>query len=303
VSDADDLPTLDLSPGGETARLGTEAISEHATRAIEEQGCVRLLHAFEPAFIAELRRVHDRRYARYFPQRDYPDAGNLGHGRTLITIEIAGAFNAPALYANPYTLAIARRVLGADCILGQLATLLTRPGSQDEPLHRGTPSLFGDDRYDAITPAAGIAMALPFATLDGQDGGLRIWPTTQKGVDIEQASRMPSVAAPLPIGSCLLFDLRTVHAGIGNRSDEVRSIATFAYQRHWFRDGDAFDRQPLLSISRRAMRRVPSEYRHLFDWSFDRYARQRPRIALRRLASRVAMPAIEWAQRIAARAR
>jgi hypothetical protein len=297
VSYAEGLPTIDLSPGAAAVRLGEAAVGEQAAQAIAEQGCVRLVQAFAPEFITGLRREHDRRYARYFPQRDYPDARNQGHLRTLITLEVDGAFNTPAFYANRYVLATARSVLGANCILGHLATILSRPGSEDQFVHRDTPSLFGDDRYDAMMPTTGVAMVLPFATLDGRNGGTRVWPTTRNMADFEEARRMPSFSAELAVGSCLLFDVRVVHGGIGNHSDEMRSIGYFAYHRHWFRDYDGFEHQPALSISRRAMRRVPAEYRHLFEWSFDRYARQRPRFALRRLASRFAMPALEWAKR------
>jgi hypothetical protein len=293
VVERDGLPTIDLSPGATAAGVDAARVGEAAAAVIADRGCVRLIHAFDPAFMADLRAAHDRRYRRYFPQRDYSDARKQGHLRTLITLEVDGAFNTPAFYANPWVLATARRVLGADCILGHLATILSRPGSEDQVVHRDTPSLFGDDRYDAITPATGIAMVLPFATLDGRNGGTRVWPTSQNVVDFEEAKRLPSAVADLPLGSCLLFDVRAVHGGIGNHSDEMRSIGYFAYHRHWFRDWDGFDRQPPLSISRRALRRVPPELRHLFAWSFDRHARQRPRLALRRIASRFVLPAFE----------
>jgi hypothetical protein len=299
----DGLPTIDLSPGAAASGADAATVGQQAAETIADQGCVRLIRAFDPALMAALKAAHDRRYRRYFPQRDYADARNQGHRRTLITLEVEGAFHTPAFYANPYVIATARRVLGANCILGHLATILSRPGSEDQSVHRDTPSLFGDDRYDAIAPATGIAMVLPFATLDGRNGGTRVWPTSQNVVDFEQAKRMPSVVAQLPVGSCLLFDVRAVHGGVGNGSDEMRSIGYFAYHRHWFRDWDGFDRQPPLSISRRALKRVPPEYRHLFEWSFDRHARQRPRMALRRLASRLVLPAVEWARGGALRAR
>ncbi len=299
-ADGGGLPTIDVAREG--AASSPDAVGEQAAEAIARQGCVRLIGAFEPAFLERLRAIHDRRYARYFQQRDYSDARVQGHRRTLITLEIEGAFNTPAFYANPYVIATVRRVLGAECILGHLATILSRPGSEDQVVHRDTPSLFGDDRYDALTPASGVAMVLPFMTLDGRNGGTRVWPTSQDVADFDEAKRMPSVSAHLPIGSCLLFDVRTVHGGCGNRTDEMRSIGYFAYHRSWFRDWDGFERQPPISISRRAFGKVPAEYRHLLAWRFDRYGSYRVRMAMRRLVSR-ALPAIAWAQRPSERAR
>ena len=299
--ESSDLPTIDLSPGGGASGLDANAVGERAATALAEQGCVRLLGAFAPEFIEGLRRIHDRRYARYFPQDDYADARMEGDRRTLVTLEIEGAFNTPSFYANPYVIATVQRVLGADCILGQLAVLLSRPGAEHSTPARAR-TLFGDHRHDALTPANGIAMVLPFTTLDEQNGGPRVWPATQNVADLDEAMRRPSVTAQLPIGSCLLFDLRAVHAACGNRTDAIQSIGCFAYHRSWFRDWDGFERQPPISITRRALDKVPAEYRHLFDWRFDRYEQHRVRMAMRRLASR-AMPAIEWAERRSARGR
>lgn len=268
----DGIPTIDLRPGSVGQMAPTDAYVEEAACALADKGCIRLLHAFAPDQIAALKHEHDRRHARYFAQQSFIDARDQGDRRTLITLEISGAFNTPTFYANDRVYPVVARVLGDAFILGHMAVILSRSGAADQFVHRDAPSLFGDGTYDAFMPAVGIAVVLPLVALDGINGGTRVWPGTHRVASDEEARAMPSMVAEIPLGGCLLFDVRLMHGGKGNRSANMRSIVYGAYHRKWFRDWDGFDKQSPMSISRRELANIPAGYRHLFDWRFDSYA-------------------------------
>jgi ectoine hydroxylase-related dioxygenase (phytanoyl-CoA dioxygenase family) len=114
-------------------------------------------------------------------------------------------------------------------------------------------------------------MVLPLVELGQVNGGTHVWPGTHRVASDEEARAMPSVVVTLPLGGCLLFDVRLLHGGKGNRSDQMRSIVYGAYHRKWFRDWDGFEYQAPIGISRAKLREVPDQYQHLFAWRFDRY--------------------------------
>ncbi len=295
------VPTLELDPGatpnGEV-NAGRADVVTAAKAAFEEHGCIRLVGAFPPDQMRALRRETEERYSRYFPERYYADARKQGDRRTLVTLELDGGFGRPTFYANPWVYSIAASILGDSFILGHLALILSRPGSEDQFVHRDTPSLFGNGHYDAFMPTVGVAMVLPLISLDGNNGGTRVWPGTHRVSSDDEARARPSVVVELPLGGCLLFDVRTMHGGIGNRSDSMRSIIYGAYHRKWFRDWDGFDQQAPISLSARAFAEVPPELRHLFAWRFDEYGRWRRRNAIERVVSRLPPGLVVGARRL-----
>lgn len=292
------LPSMDLSPRAAAATVPIDTFARAACEAIAEYGCVRLVGAFPPGQMSALRRESDLRYCRYAAEAVYRDARRQGDRRTLITLEIAGGFEDPSFYANQRVYSIASRALGPGFILGHLAVILSRPGSKDQFVHRDTPSLFDDGRFDAFMPAVGIAIVLPLVTLDGKNGGTRVWPRSHRCASDDEARALPSVVAELELGSCLLFDVRLMHGGKGNTTDAMRSIVYGAYHRRWFRDWDGFEEQAPISISSRAFSKVPLHYRHLFDWRFDGHSPWRRRLILQSALNALPRPLLERARRI-----
>lgn len=298
ITTNDLVPTLDCTPGGPATRVPKQQWLGDALDALQLHGCLRLNGAFSAQQMIGLKAEHDERYARYFNQNKYLDARDQGHLRTLITLEISGGFASPAFYANDWVYPIVTGSLGDDCILGHLATILSRPGADDQFVHRDTPSLFGDAACDAQMPTPGLAMVLPFMNLGEANGGTQVWPGTHRMANDEEARAKPSAVAHLSLGSCLLFSVRLLHGGKANRSQNIRSIVYAAFHRRWFRDWDGFEWQAPISITPRAMRRLPPQHHHLFNWRFDEYAQWRKVQALKRAAQRVpfgALPALRSA--------
>lgn len=276
------VPTLDCNPGSLATQLPSQEWLSQALSALELHGCLRLDGAFSPLQMERLKAEHDKRYRRYFDQSEYLDARDQGHLRTLVTLEIEGGFNSPEFYANEWVYPIVTGALGNDCILGHLATILSRPGSDDQFVHRDTPSLFGDSSIDARMPAPGLAMVLPFMKLGESNGGTHVWPGTHRVAKDDEAHAFPSAVAHLTLGSCLLFSVRLLHGGKGNRSHDLRNIVYAAYHRRWFRDWDGFERQAPISITRRNLRHVRPQHLHLFSWRFDDYDDWRKMDAVKR---------------------
>jgi ectoine hydroxylase-related dioxygenase (phytanoyl-CoA dioxygenase family) len=98
-------------------------------------------------------------------------------------------------------------------------------------------------------------------------GSTRLWPGSHLVVDSQATSGAP--ADPLvALGDCYLMDYRLMHGGMPNHSNIVRPILYNVYYRPWFRDYQNYPLQAPLAMTEAERRRVPQEYRGLFDWSF-----------------------------------
>jgi hypothetical protein len=297
----DGVPTIDFRAHGAGASASPEELARGGNEALARYGCLRLLEVFSPAFVEELRRYHDATYGRYAAQLLRGGSGGHRAVQQSLPLDVEGGFARPAFFANPRVYAILLGALGRDFALGHLASALAAPGASERPLTRHATSLFGDAAYDASMPLVRVAMALPLVELDRTTGGFRVALGTHGVANDTSAGSMPASDVFLAPGSCLLLDSRTLHAGVGNRTDRACPVVFATYHRHWFRDRGGFVHEEPLAISEREFARVPGDFKHLFAWRFDRYARQRSKIALRRVVSRLPTPMLKAVYRFLGR--
>src|SRR5262245_9929592 len=96
-------PATDFSSGSNADR--PEAVQE-AVEMFMEHGSLLIKRAFGPDYVGELHRTYVDAYRAYFVDRDFADALSVGNKRTQITVDVAGPFNSPELYANPFILPV-----------------------------------------------------------------------------------------------------------------------------------------------------------------------------------------------------
>jgi ectoine hydroxylase-related dioxygenase (phytanoyl-CoA dioxygenase family) len=110
-------------------------------------------------------------------------------------------------------------------------------------------------------------MVVPLVPLTEATGSTRLWPGSHLVVDSRAMDGAPS--DPLvALGDCYLMDYRLMHGGMPNHSNIVRPILYNVYYRPWFRDYQNYPLQAPLAMSEAERRKVPTDYRGLFDWSF-----------------------------------
>ncbi len=143
-------------------------------------------------------------------------------------------------------------VLGADAELWLCGVIASDPGSSDQFWHSDSPHETPDHLpANAMT----VLMALHDVSMDMGPtelarGSHRLTnhmnnpslvveqliyqhPETSPDSLVEGTSQPPpeAWAAPLPAGSCVVFDDRVLHRGRANRSSEVRYVGYFTYRR------------------------------------------------------------------------
>lgn len=132
-------------------------------------------NAFSPAYIRQLYDSFVRSYGRYCDDKNFEDALPVGHRRTMITVEMKGAFNSPRLYANQRVLPLIAALLG-DAILGELGGVIALPGAEEQHIHRDHYWLFDEnDRINHLMPPYAITVIVPLVPVTALNGATRMY--------------------------------------------------------------------------------------------------------------------------------
>ena len=241
--------------------------SRIATGMFREYGTLLVENVFSPDLLNTL---HDEFTSRYWPQLQNGNstgALQVGNRRFMVTLDLAGPFNDPSLFANPFLMIIFRRLLSNDFIMGSFTAVTALPNAADMRMHKDHTALFHTSEFDQPLPTFAVTMLLPLLGLNAEMGTTRVVKRSQSKSS-EEAAKMEYQDPLGPQGSCLLMDYRLSHQGLANRSNRVRPVLSLVYNRSWFRDSSNYKKQQPLEMSRQELERVPDDNRHLFDWLF-----------------------------------
>jgi len=173
---------------------------------------------------------------------------NVGELRWDITPRIDGVFADPAVLANPLLRSFLPLLLGNNSRLSAFTIVASFPGSAMQPIHRDSPHLFPGVRSGDDLPAYAIIASVPLVDVDLETGptgfwlGSHLWPANQTA-SLDTMTRIPFAR-----GDCMLFDYRTLHAGLGNRSQRVRPVLYMAYTRRWYFDEMNYENRTPLNM-------------------------------------------------------
>ncbi len=183
----------------------------------------RWREAFLPIFEAQVRK-----------EKDDP---NRGSQRFYVTLPFQGLFADPEIYEDPDILEVVQRVAGPDPVLCQLATDTPLKGSDYQPWHTDTPGLF-PELGSNDTPS--FQLAVNFALCDvGDDNGP--FETTHGTHRMNKADAVAGleqgvIAAhryQMAMGDVMIRDVRALHRGTPNVTDEPRPMVVLGYSRRW----------------------------------------------------------------------
>ena len=184
----------------------------------------RWADAFPPLLSAQIAREDDN------PSR--------GPRRYYVTLPFQGLFADPEIYEDPDLLAIVERVAGPEPVLCQLATDTPLKGSDYQPWHADTPALFPEWNNND-TPS--FQLAVNFALCDvGDDNGP--FETTYGTHRMNKQEAMAGLASgaisqhrlPMAMGDVMIRDVRAVHRGTPNTTDQPRPMVVLGYSRRWY---------------------------------------------------------------------
>jgi ectoine hydroxylase-related dioxygenase (phytanoyl-CoA dioxygenase family) len=179
--------------------------------------------AFQPLLAAQRER-----------ERDDP---NRGAERYYVTLPFSAPFADPAIYEDPDVLAIVERVAGPDPVMCQLATDTPLLGSTHQDWHADTPLLF-PETGDNDTPSFQLALNFPLVDVTEANGPLDSTLGTHR---MDKDAVLAGLASgtvehqlfPMALGDVMLRDVRGVHRGTPNRTDQPRPMVVIGYSRRW----------------------------------------------------------------------
>ena len=187
--------------------------------------------------------------------------------RAQLPLAIEGPIANPAIFAPPSVLALARRLLGNDIIIGEMGVVISHPGAGPQEMHRDSEFLFGDLDIEVGLPPFAMTMLVPLRDVTPEMGPTEFWLGTHMVGDPCVAERQNPVTVPLSAGSVTLCDARILHRGGANISGPVRPAVYFSFHRPWYQEISGYERKPQVMITPAMLQRLPKAYRPMLEWA------------------------------------
>ena len=205
-------------------------LQEHFPR----EKLARWREAFQPLFEAQVER-----------DRDNP---NRGAQRFYVTLPFEGLFADPAIYEDPDVLAIVERVAGPEPVLCQLASDTPLKGSDFQAWHSDTPPLF-PELGSNDTPSFQLAVNFALCDVGDDNGPFETTLGTHRMLKEAAMAGLASGAVPqrrykMKMGDVMIRDVRAVHRGTPNKTDEPRPMVVLGYSRRWLHRPEVHIRVP-----------------------------------------------------------
>lgn len=260
-------PTLALSNEEKERNLVSEEKLGLAINLFREHGMLVVENAFPRSLVEDIAKLVFERYDHYFENRKYDDNLVLGDKRRMVTLSIEGSLNDPRLYGSQIIRGMMTNLLDEDYVMGGLNAVVSLPGSKDQGLHKDYSPLFKSEQDNShhVTPPFAVAMLMPLIDMRYEHGTTSF----RKGshlVPEQMPFDMPTQEPLLKMGDCVVFDYRTAHEGLANRSNEVRPLLCLIHHRIWFRDALNYRQQKDVMITPEALQKVPDDLKPLFQW-------------------------------------
>jgi hypothetical protein len=161
---------------------------------------------------------------------------NRGAARYYVTLPFHAPFADPSIYEDPDMLRIVEQLAGEDFTMVQLATDTPLLGSEYQDVHRDTPPLFPETGME--TPPYQLAVNFPLIEVTEQNGPFEMARATHmlpkdEALHLIETGERRLEAIRMRLGDVLVRDVRALHRGTPNRTDEPRPMVVIGYSRRW----------------------------------------------------------------------
>jgi ectoine hydroxylase-related dioxygenase (phytanoyl-CoA dioxygenase family) len=206
---------------------------DHCAATFERDGMVILKHHFPRQKLATWREA----FEPLLRERVASGATAVrGNNRHYITLPFNGVFADESIFCDAAILGIVERVAGDDPVMCQLASDTPLRGSTYQDIHRDTPPLF-----DALPemPAFQLAVNFPLCDVSLENGPFETTLGTHR-MRLEEAmkawseNRASLHTIPMELGDVMIRDVRALHRGTPNTTDEPRPMVVIGYSRSWY---------------------------------------------------------------------
>ena len=147
----------------------------------------------------------------------------------------------------------------------QMATDTPLFGSEYQEIHRDAPPLFPEN--DAETPAFQLAVNFPLIDVTAENGPFEVsrrthLMTKQKGLKSIESGENPIELICLNLGDVMIRDVRGLHRGTPNRTNEPRPMCVIGYSRKWL-----FRPEVSIDIPRRTWENLSPESKRMLRYN------------------------------------
>jgi hypothetical protein len=190
---------------------------------------------------------------------------NRGPCRYYVTLPFVPPWADRTLYEDDDVLAIVERLVDRDPVMVQLATDTPLRGSEHQELHRDAPPLFPETGCE--TPPFQLAVNFALVDVTRANGPFEITRGTHMLPKDEALRRIDAGEIPLEpllmkLGDVIIRDVRGIHRGTPNETDEPRPMVVIGYSRKWL-----FRPEVSIQIPRATYATLSERARHLLRFN------------------------------------
>jgi ectoine hydroxylase-related dioxygenase (phytanoyl-CoA dioxygenase family) len=216
-----------------TPRYDEEQIKAFTRSALEDGFCVLREH-FSRATLAAWREAFEPLLDAHMAREGH--LFNRGPARYYVTLPFTQPFADPTIFEDEDVLAIVHGLVGDDAVMPQLATDTPLLGSDYQDIHRDAPPLFPETGEE--TPPFQLAVNFPLVDVAVENGPFEVARGTHMMSKEEGLSRIESGEIKLEpitmrLGDVMIRDVRGLHRGTPNRTNEPRPMVVLGYSRRW----------------------------------------------------------------------
>lgn len=216
-----------------TNRYSDEQLDAFAKDFIKDGFCT-LRSQFDPAIIRAWHEAFKPLLEDHIEREGHVQ--NRGSLRYYVTLPFTSPFAEPRIYENADVLGIVERIVGKDTVMCQLASDTPLLGSDYQDVHSDAPPLFPEAGFE--TPPFQIAVNFPLVDVTAENGPFEVARGTHMIPKAEGMRRLEAGEAKLEpitlkVGDVMIRDVRGLHRGTPNRTDEPRPMCVIGYSRRW----------------------------------------------------------------------
>jgi len=161
---------------------------------------------------------------------------NRGPSRYYVTLPFTDPFADPCIYEDDDVLAIVEQLVGADAVMCQLATDTPLLGSTTQDIHRDALPLFPETGQE--TPPFQLAVNFPLVEVTMENGPFELARGThmmskEEGLRRLERGEVTLEPITMKLGDVMIRDVRGLHRGTPNHTNEPRPMVVIGYSRRW----------------------------------------------------------------------
>ncbi|MDT5063089.1 MAG: hypothetical protein QOH63_3548 [Acidobacteriota bacterium] len=161
---------------------------------------------------------------------------NRGPARYYVTLPFIPPFADPRIFEDEDILAIVSLLVGEDMVMCQLATDTPLRGSDYQETHRDTLPLFPETGRETLPYQ--LAVNFPLVDVSLEHGPFQLARGThmvskEEGLRRIETNEVALEPVLMKAGDVMIRDVRGLHRGTPNRTDEPRPMVVIGYSRRW----------------------------------------------------------------------